>query len=114
MNMQELRGDINNMVGRIVEVEGCFILEVNRDGYLIDSFDVRDCIDMAVKIDVPDLKKIMLAQVPPWGGSKYGYADDGVIRGRLEKCEDGMFAYCLRDVTSLVIIRPDEGTYTAI
>jgi hypothetical protein len=104
MRLSELRADIGNFLGQVVEVEGYFVL-VGQVGYLVDSEQERHERKNGLKINLANLKKVMMAHVPPWGGSKYYYADDAVVVGRLEVSDDVEFAYRLSDVKTMRITR---------
>jgi hypothetical protein len=98
----------DQLLGQSVEVEGHFVL-VAHEGYLVASIDERDNKRMALKLDVAELKRIVMSRVPPSGGSKYYYLDEAIVTGTLEQCEGGEFEYSLQNVTSLTIYKSGES-----
>jgi hypothetical protein len=112
MNVSEIFANSSNLQGQLVEVRGFFVL-VGQDGYFVDTIDDRDNRERALKIDVPDIKKVAMKNVPPSGGSKYYYLDEAVVSGNLDRCVEGDFQYAIVNVIALKITKSGE-TFVAI
>jgi len=107
MNVIEIFANSSQLDGQLVEVRGFFVL-VGQDGYFVDAIDDRDIRERALRIDVPDIKKVVMRNVPPSGGSKYYYLDEAVASGSLKRCVEGDFRYAIVNVIELKITKSGE------
>lgn len=112
MKIRNLLEKADQLIGQSIELEGFLVLTFD-SSYFIDSIDARDIKSEAVELDVPNLKKILMARVPPSGGSEYFYLDKAQIKGRLENSSTKEFAFTLQSLTSL-IIEKSGMTFTVI
>lgn len=108
MNVSEIFANSARLQGQLVEVQGFFVL-VGQNAYFIDAIDDRDNRRRALKIDVPDIKKIIMKNAPPSGGIKYYYLDEAIVSGTLNRCAEGDFQYSIVDVTTLEIKKSGEA-----
>jgi hypothetical protein len=112
MNVNEIFSNSSKLEDQFVEVRGFFVL-VGQDGYFVDTIDDRDNREQALKIDVSDIKKVVMRNVPPSGGSEYYYLDEAVVSGNLNRCVEGDFRYAITNVKALTVTKSGE-TFVAI
>ncbi len=69
MIFADLMSEPDRYLGKEVEVAGILVL-VGHEHYLVDSIDTREDKGAGVFLDIPELKRILMSQVPPSGGTK--------------------------------------------
>lgn len=103
MNVSDILCNVTELLGEKVELQGIFVL-VGEDGYFVDTVDKRDNLKEAIRIDIPEIADVVIQNVPPFGGSKYSYADPAEITGEILKCENGdVFRYKISNVERFFI-----------
>lgn len=112
MKIDNLLEQADQFIGQPVELEGFLVLTFD-GGYFVHSIDARDIKSKAVELDVPNLKKILMARVPPSGGSEYFYLDKARVKGKLADSITEKFAFSLQSLTSL-IVEKSEMSFTVI
>jgi len=102
MNVENCLKRADELFGQTVELDGFLVLTFD-GGYLVESIDQRDEHEMAIELDVPNLKKVLMAQVPPSGGSRYFYLDKARVRGTLARSSSKEFVVCIQSLNELVV-----------
>ncbi|WGS49991.1 hypothetical protein LFL96_00290 [Paraburkholderia sp. D15] len=76
--------------GSEVTIEGIFVM-VHGVGYLVESKENKDQMELAIAVRHPDLERRLLKRVPALGGSKYSYSNNARISGKLSMSVDPDF-----------------------
>lgn len=87
-------------VGSQIEITGILVL-VGLEHYLVESVEKRDDRTVAIRIDIPDIKKILFGKVPPSGGTKYLYLDKTTVVGLIQENDSTEFPYRLTNVIAM-------------
>lgn len=86
-----------------VEINCCFAM-ISGLGFLIESKDDTFSMKNAIKIQHPDLEKILFSLVPALGGSEFSYLCDASIIGTLRESEDVKFQGEIVDIKKFNLI----------
>lgn len=107
MQVSEALGNVDALSGQTVTVEGVFVL-VRDIAYVVPTEDDVDRLDLAIEVEVADLKRILLSRVPALGGSQYSYCDEARITGLLSSKLASDFPCVVKDVERLEIFKHGE------
>ena len=100
MNVYEALNAMSDLSGKLVTIEAIFVMKGDV-GYVVSSKDDIEARGKAIYLDVPELKKILLAKVPAFGGGLYSYCNEAVIEGVLIAKADDAFSSALVEVRQL-------------
>lgn len=101
MKVIEAVEDVDNLIGKVVEIEGVFALSDDIAQFVILEEPGEEHF-RGIEISVDHLRSTLIGIVPPFGGSKFWYFHRAMARGVFEKVTDGKSAGKLTQVESLV------------
>jgi hypothetical protein len=93
--------------GNSATITGIFVMK-NDLAYIVGTEDGVENLREAIGVDVANLKKILLAKVPAYGGSQFSYRDEAEITGVLMKSSERQFPCIMAQVERLVIYKYGE------
>src|SRR5688572_17860984 len=95
-----LTSQLEKFIGERVKVEGYFVLGTG-DGYLVESREARDSLEHSIRLVLADLKKKVLAAIPPYGGGQFYYCHAALVTGTVGECKEGPYACALVDIDEI-------------
>jgi hypothetical protein len=92
MQVDEILGRLEEFSGRVVTIEGVFVMK-NDLAYLVANEANVDNSEKAIGVEGYDLKKRLFSRVPAYGGSQFSYCDPAKITGII-LCRTGSELSC--------------------
>jgi len=86
-------------------LQGVFVISRGR-AYMAASIEAKDDLGQAISLDYEQLKPLLMAKVPAYGGGAYLYCDPAIVEGVIVATSSGEEPrFVLRDVASFALTR---------
>lgn len=97
----------SDLLGKRVEVYGFFVMN-KQAAFFAESLDKRENHAACLRVEIDNLRKLILPRVLPRVGGTYQFSDEARIVALLHKDESGEFAFKLGGVEQFEINKLDE------